>query len=58
MKNEQELVEDIRRAAEGAQVLKLFQPIQRQFNLAVMEARCDTRASRASTRSGWKVPAW
>ncbi|MCB1913233.1 MAG: hypothetical protein KDG53_15315, partial [Rhodocyclaceae bacterium] len=42
VKNEQELVEDIRRAAEGAQVLKLFQPIQRQFNLAVMEARCDT----------------
>ncbi len=37
----QDLVEDVRRAAEGARVLKLFQPIQRQFNLAVMEARCD-----------------
>ena len=42
LKSEQALVEGIRRAAEGAQVLKLFQPIQRQFNLAVMEARCDT----------------
>jgi hypothetical protein len=41
-KSERELVEGIRRAAEGSQVLKLFQPIQRQFNLAVMEARCDT----------------
>ena len=40
--SEQKRVEGIRRAAEGAQVLKLFQPIQRQFNLAVMEARCDT----------------
>lgn len=42
LKAEQALVEDMRRAAEGAQVLKLFQPIQRQFNLALMEARCDT----------------
>ncbi len=41
-KSEQALVESIRRAAEGRQVLKLFQPIQRQFNLALMEARCDT----------------
>ncbi|MBN8515071.1 MAG: hypothetical protein XXXNARYT_003545 [Candidatus Accumulibacter regalis] len=40
--SDQQLVEGIRRSAEGAQVLKLFQPIQRQFNLAVMEARCDT----------------
>ncbi|HRF06095.1 MAG TPA: hypothetical protein PLP32_16100 [Accumulibacter sp.] len=40
-KSEQQLVEGIRRAAEGSQALKLFQPIQRQFNLAVMEARCD-----------------
>lgn len=40
--NAQERVEAVRRAAEGVQVLKLFQPIQRQFNLAVMEARCDT----------------
>jgi len=42
VKSEQEVVEGIRRAAEGSPVLKLFQPIQRQFNLAVMEARCDT----------------
>ncbi len=35
-------LEEIRRAATGEQVLKLFQPIQRQFHLAVMEARCDT----------------
>ncbi len=33
---------DIRRAATGEPVLKLFQPIQRQFHLALMEARCDT----------------
>lgn len=32
----------IRQAARGQTVLKLFQPIQRQFHLAVMEARCDT----------------
>ena len=35
-------LEGLRRAAEGERVLKLFQPIQRQFHLAVMEARCDT----------------
>ncbi|MCB1887557.1 MAG: hypothetical protein KDH20_08110, partial [Rhodocyclaceae bacterium] len=40
--DEKALLEGVRRAAEGSQVLKLFQPIQRQFNLAVMEARCDT----------------
>ena len=40
--DEKALLEGVRRAAEGTQVLKLFQPIQRQFNLAVMEARCDT----------------
>jgi hypothetical protein len=32
----------LRASAEGAPVLKLYQPIQRQFHLAVMEARCDT----------------
>ncbi len=42
VKSGEELIENVRRAAEGARVLKLFQPIQRQFNLAVMEARCDT----------------
>lgn len=31
-----------RQAAQGETVLKLFQPIQRQFHLAVMEARCAT----------------
>lgn len=40
--SEKGLLEGVRRAAEATPVLKLFQPIQRQFNLAVMEARCDT----------------
>jgi len=34
--------EKLRQAAEGRPLLKLFQPVQRQFHLAVMEARCDT----------------
>lgn len=34
--------EKLRLAAEGRPLLKLFQPVQRQFHLAVMEARCDT----------------
>ena len=38
----QTLLAGVRSAATGEQVLKLFQPIQRQFHLAVMEARCDT----------------
>lgn len=33
--------ENLRLAAEGRPLLKLFQPIQHQFHLAVMEARCD-----------------
>ena len=37
-----EQVERVRESAEGTRVLKLYQPIQRQFHLAVMEARCDT----------------
>lgn len=35
-----ELSEKIRRSAERTRVLKLFQPIQRQFHLAVIEAHC------------------
>ncbi|WP_345793377.1 hypothetical protein AAG895_18180 [Thauera sp. JM12B12] len=35
-------LDGLHRAARGQTVLKLFQPIQRQFHLAVMEARCDT----------------
>ncbi|MBS0542869.1 MAG: hypothetical protein JSR40_03930, partial [Proteobacteria bacterium] len=35
-----ELAEKIRRSAERTRVLKLFQPIQRQFHLAVIEAHC------------------
>lgn len=35
-------LDSLHRAARGQTVLKLFQPIQRQFHLAVMEARCDT----------------
>mgnify|MGYP001425776205 CR=1 FL=1 len=37
-----ELLESIRQAAERTTVLKLFQPIQRQFHLAVIEAHCLT----------------
>ncbi|WP_291994997.1 hypothetical protein [Candidatus Accumulibacter sp. ACC003] len=40
--SELQLLEGVRRAAEATPLLKLFQPIQRQFNLAVMEARCAT----------------
>ncbi|HRP24354.1 MAG TPA: hypothetical protein PLF79_02845 [Thauera sp.] len=35
-------LDTLHRAVRGQTVLKLFQPIQRQFHLAVMEARCDT----------------
>ncbi len=37
-----EQVETLRASAEGTRVLKLYQPIQRQFHVAVMEAHCDT----------------
>lgn len=35
-------LDTLRQSLAGQSVLKLFQPIQRQFHLAVMEARCDT----------------
>lgn len=35
-------LDTLHRAVRGQTVLKLFQPIQRQFHLAVMEVRCDT----------------
>jgi hypothetical protein len=41
-KSTAELIEGVRRAAERNSVLKLFQPIQRQFHVAVIEAHCLT----------------
>lgn len=40
-----DLAEKIRRSAERTRVLKLFQPIQRQFHLALIEAHCLTPGS-------------
>lgn len=37
-----ELIDNVRRTAERNVVLKLFQPIQRQFHLALIEAHCLT----------------
>jgi hypothetical protein len=44
-KSTADVVEGLRRAAERDTVLKLFQPIQRQFHLAVIEAHCLTPGS-------------